>query len=294
MGRRRVCIIANPISGLGWAHGRTERVRDILIREGCEAVLHRTGEPGHGVQLAREAVEAGFDTVVAAGGDGTVNDILQGIVDTDVALAVMPLGTANVLATELGLSAGVRRVVRLVLDGCPRRLDAGRCNGRYFICFASVGFDACVTRQMKELRNGSITHLHYVLPTWRAFWGYHFQPMRVRVDGETLGHKVYHFMVGNIRSYGGPFQMMPWARADDGLLSACAFEGRGRDWIFLYTLSLLARVHFRFNNVETFDACVFEVETDRPMPVQVDGDYFGTTPARFEVHPRAVTVLHNR
>ena len=151
MPRRRVCIIMNPISGLGWAHGRTERVRDMLIREGCEAVLHRTGRAGHGAELAREAVEAGFDPGVAAGGDGTVNDVLQGTVDTDVALAVMPLGTANVLATELGLVAGTRRVVRLVLKGTPRRLDVGRCNGRYFICFASVGFDACVTRQMKQL-----------------------------------------------------------------------------------------------------------------------------------------------
>ncbi|HUW56050.1 MAG TPA: diacylglycerol kinase family protein [Planctomycetota bacterium] len=292
--RRRVCIIVNPISGRGQAHRRVRRVEERLLDAGCEVECLTTDEAGHAEALARSAVSHGTDTVLVCGGDGTVNEAVQGLVGTSTALAVMPLGTANVLGHELGLSRAPRRVTALVLHGRRRKLDLGRCAGRYFICMASVGFDAFVTRQMADVRTGAINYLSYVAPVWRAFWSYAFEPLHVRVDGAALDVPVYHLVIGNTRSYGGPFTMTPWARPDDGRLDAVVFGGAGRSWLGLYMSATTVQAHHRFANVRYLRGRRFEVEASREVAVQLDGDFRTHTPAAFECVDDAITVLVNR
>ena len=292
--RRRVCIIVNPISGRGQAHRRAGHVARRLLDEGCEVESLTTDEAGHAEDLARSAAAHGVDTVLVCGGDGTVNEAVQGLAGTSTALAVMPLGTGNILGHELGLARHPGRVTDLVLYGRRRTLDLGRCAGRYFICTASVGFDAFVTRQMAEVRTGAISYLSYVQPVWRAFWSYPFEPMHVRVDGAEIGVPVCHLVIGNTRSYGGPFTMTPWARPDDGRLDAVAFCGGGRAWLGLYMSATTVQVHHRFANVRYLRGRLFEVDAAREVPVQLDGDFRTLTPVRFEVVPDAITVLVGR
>jgi YegS/Rv2252/BmrU family lipid kinase len=288
---RRVRIIVNPISGLGWMQRRAEKLRRRLVEAGCDAELCATERAGHGGDLAREAADLGFDVVVAAGGDGTINDVIQGLALTETALGILPMGTANVLATELNLGDFVWQAVRLVLRGARRRLDLGRCGDRYFVCFASVGYDAFVVQCMAEWRKGTITHLSYFGPMWKAFVEYPFAPLRVKVDGKELDRPVYHFVMGNTRSYGGSFQITTRAHPDDGLLDACAFGGDGHGWLFIYLACTVCRMHQWFGNVRMLRGKRFEIDGPRPLPFQFDGDFRGFTPVTFEVVPKAITVL---
>ena len=291
---RRVCIIVNPISGPGHARRRAEKVHKGLVDAGCEVGWFTTEEPGHAVGLARRAARDDADVLLVCGGDGTVNEAVQGLAGTRTALAVMPLGTANVLGCELGLSSNPRRVTDLVLHGRPRKLDLGRCGEWYFICMASVGFDAFVTQHMARWRTGPISYLSYLRPVWKAFWDYPFEPLQVRLDGEPVDSSVTHIVIGNTRSYGGPFTLTPLAHANDGRLDGCAFGGVGRCWLALYMSATVVGVHHRLGNVLYLKGRHFEVTAERPVAVQLDGDFRTHTPVTFEVVPDAITVLTNR
>jgi YegS/Rv2252/BmrU family lipid kinase len=291
---RRVRIIVNPIAGSGTAPGRARQVKEQLVRSGCEVDLQTTDAVGRAEDMARSAVRDSVDVVLVCGGDGTINEAVQGLAGSETALAVMPLGTANVLGHELKLGSAPRRVAELVLCGRRRRLDLGRAAGRYFICMASAGFDAYVTEHMAKRRRGSISYLSYVAPAWRALRNYPFEPLRVRVDGRPLDRPVYHLIVGNVRCYGGPFTMTPNAKPDDGRLDAVAFCAPGHAMLALYMAATTLRVHHRLGSVQCLRATRFDVESDRPVSVQLDGDFRDSTPVSFEVVPQAITVLENR
>ena len=291
---RRVRIIVNPIAGSGTAPARARRVRDALAAAGCDAESVTTDAAGHAARLARDAVADSADVVLVCGGDGTVNEAVQGLAGTHTALAVMPLGTANVLGHELGLGRSARRVTDLVLRGRRRRLDLGLGDGRFFICMASVGFDAWVTEHMARWRRGGINYLSYLRPTWRAFWDYPFEPLDVRVDGVPLKRPVRHIVVGNVRSYGGPFMMTPAARPDDGLLDACVFEAAGRAALVFYMAAAAVHVHHRFRGASCLRGRKIEVGCARPVAMQMDGDFKGHAPVTFEAAPGAITVLSAR
>jgi len=292
--RKRVTIIVNPISGGGRARGHAAEIKRLLSAEGREVVRFETEARGDAEMLSREAVSQGADVVLACGGDGTVNEVVQGVAGTQTALAVLPMGTANVLGHDLELGRNARKAATLVLRGKRRRLDLGRCAGRYFICMGSVGFDAFVTRQVADVREGTFSYLSYVGVTWKAILAYRFAPLRVRVDGEPLDTTVYHLILGNLRGYGGPFMMTPRAKPDDGLLDGCAFCSPGRLWLAAYMAATVVHVHHRYGNVLNLRGRTFEVDADRPVPVQLDGDFIGHTPVTFEIVPDAITVLSNR
>jgi len=288
---RRVSMVVNPISGRGAARRKAAEVERLLRTAGSEVTLAVTDGPGHAERLSREAAESGADVLVACGGDGTVNEAVQGLARSRAALAVMPMGTANVLARELRLSSKPRDVAEMVLLGRRHPLDLGCCGGTYFACMAGVGFDAFVAQEMNAHRTGPISYVTYVPLTWGAMSRHAYVPLTVRVDGETLRPPVYHVSIGNTRTYGGPFVLTPWARPDDGRLDVCAFGGPGSVWLTLYFAASVAASHHLFHNVRHLTARRIEVDADVPVPVQLDGDFKTHTPAAFEVVPAAITVL---
>ena len=292
--RKRVTVIVNPVSGGGRGRDQGREVARLLSSAGCEVAQVETEARGHAETLSREAVLRGTDVVLACGGDGTVSEVVQGLAGTQTALAVLPMGTANVLGHELELGRTAQKAAALVLRGKRRRLDLGRCAGRYLICMGSVGFDAFVTKQVADVRETTFSYLSYVGVTWQAIRKYRFEPLRVRVDGVALDATVYHLIIGNLRGYGGPFMMTPRAKPDDGLLDGCAFCSPGRLWLAAYMAATIVHVHHRYANVLNLRGRTFEVDADGPAPVQLDGDFIGHTPVTFEIVPDAVAVLSNR
>ncbi len=288
---RRVLIVVNPIAGGGRAPRDAEDVRRRLAAEGLSVELVLTKVSGDAERAAYGAARDGADTVLACGGDGTINEVAQGIAGTDAALAVLPLGTANVLAHELGLGYGPKSAAKLVLHGCRRRFDLGRMGGRAFVCMASAGFDAYVTEHMAKWRRGSINYLSYVAPTLNAFWNYPYTPLTVKVDGVAVRRAAYHVIVGNVRNYGGPFTMTPRAKPDDGMLDVVAFGAPGHGMLALYMAAAIVHVHPLFHTVEMARGRRIEVEADEPVPVQLDGDFRGYSPACFEIAPERLWVL---
>ncbi len=263
--------------------------------------IRETVHAGDGTRLAQEAVASGADVAIAAGGDGTVNELVNGLVGTEVALGVLPLGTGNVWAKELGFPGWVppyrhplREAAQSLLDSDVRRVDVGRANGRHFLLWTGAGFDAQVTHEVEPLadmkrRLGLALYAVHAFSLAMSFAG---TRCTVIIDGQRSRQRVLLAVVSNARRYGGGlFQLAPAACVDDGLLDVFIFRGQGTAATYRHFLSVLAQQHVRDPQVKHYRARRIEIYPDRPIAVQMDGDAFGQTPLVAEVEPRALKVL---
>lgn len=289
----RTFVIFNPV-----ARGeKSQRVRQFLqakARENRSLTLAPTTGPGDAQQLAARAVADGAELVVAAGGDGTVNEIVNGLGTTGVALGVLPLGTANVFARELGLPLRLDAAWDVIERGATRDIDLGRAeaNGvtRYFAQLAGVGLDAiAVERASWELKK-KIGPLSYV---WSGLQTLAQPPVAVEVsmNGSGVAGRGPAVLVGNGRFYGGPFPAFPQAKLDDGLLDVCVFENGGYLDALRYAQGVFRGVHTKFRDVRYFQTPEFTCAAVPAVPFELDGELAGRGTVRFSVVPRALRVM---
>lgn len=280
---------------------RLEEAASRLREAGWETSLEVTEAKGHATELARQAAGNEWDAAVACGGDGTVNEVINGIVGTATALAVVPGGTANVWAKEVRLPRDPLRATEVILSAETRRVDLGLALGdpeggpdatkRYFLLMAGIGLDGHVLNAVPEEMKRRLGAATYVVSGLREALRYRSQPVSVRLDGEEMRLDLSWMLVGNTRSYGGVVNITRDALADDGLLDVCAIEGHGPRRVIACGLRILARRLNRAPGVVWRRVRSVELPPAPSFPVQVDGDYLGRTPMRFRVEPRALTVL---
>ena len=275
-------VILNPIAGRGYGGRAEPEIRRLLEARGVDFDLVLTEGLGHAVELAERAVRDGFEIVVAAGGDGTVHEVVNGLVGSDTAMGVLPVGTGNVWAKEIGLptmslaqSDRLLSAARMLVDGEVRWVDVGRAGDRNFLNSAGVGIDASVAAQV-EPRTRTAKQLGGVIPYLVAGLSIarDFQGMRstIILDGRTVRTMMLLVVVSNIQLYGGVVKMTPEARLDDGLLDVRIFRGMGPSWVFRHVAGVFTRRHLRNPMVLHCQARHVAIHTDEPVPVQLDGD----------------------
>jgi YegS/Rv2252/BmrU family lipid kinase len=287
----RVLLVGNPISG-----GRkVGRWFDAVAREFARTDLRVeevvTQFAGHGRQSANNHGSR-HALVVAFGGDGTFNEVLNGADLERSTLAIVPAGTGNVLAKELGMARHPLRAARQLMRGRLVRLDVGRCNGRRFICIFGAGVDASVVRMVHAARGDRLTQLHYVPHAARALLQRVPWRIAVEADGRALAEGLDQVNVGNTHSYGGPMEMTPAAGPADGLLDVMCMPRLGpADVAGLTACGFLRSLH-RTPAVTYGRARRVRVTAGRDgVPYQIDGEAAGVLPAELSVEPGAVQVL---
>ena len=228
--------------------------------------------------------------IIAVGGDGTVSEVVQGVAETGCPLGVIPAGTANMLASELGVPPEPNWAVRELLAGELRDMDLFRVNGRLGVAVAGVGLDAAVTRWMARSRSGHIGYLSYLVGIWREFGRYRRQPLELTVDGRAAG-TFYQVIITNTRLYGGLFRLAPDALLDDGLIEVCAFAGQELYRPYKHFAAVLCARHRRLDDICCRQGTRIEVQAPSDVPYQVDGDFTGTGPVTVEVVPLALRVV---
>jgi YegS/Rv2252/BmrU family lipid kinase len=250
---------------------------------------------GEGAARAAAARAEGFEAVVAVGGDGTVNEVLNGLDGTGIPVGIVPTGTANVLARDLGIPFDPAAAARVVAGGRPRVLDIGEArNGegatRRFLCCAGAGFDAVVVKAVAEARKARLGFRGWVRPMWRACAHYDFPALRVSVDGKPAPPATIA-VVCNTANYGGLFSLVPGADPGDGTLDACLIDAHSRRSFFRYTWAAWRGTLPGHGDVRTLRGAAVRIESDRAVPLQVDGDPFGGTPLTATLLPGAARVL---
>jgi diacylglycerol kinase family enzyme len=272
----RVLIVANPISGRGRSTAVANELVRALAARGRPAELYSSRARGDLATRAR-ALEPGADMIVACGGDGTLREVLEGLPGRSIPVGHLPCGTANVLARELGLPRDVPRALDVLLAGRTRALDTASANGRLCCLIASAGFDARVVREIEARRDGPIQAWAYVPATWHALRGYRAPRLFVRIDDGARRGPYGFVFVTNAKRYAGRVRLEHSARLDDERMEAYLFPSGG----FAALASTFARALLTglpTGDVELQRLRAIRVESDEPVPLEIDGDSAGTTP----------------
>ncbi len=299
--RTDALLIYNPAAGPRAELRRDlERVVGYLGERGWHVAIRATRKAGDATELARAAVAARCKAVLVAGGDGTVHEVVNGLAGSDTAMGVLPVGTGNVWAKEIGLPTltltqpdRLLAAARMLVDGEARWMDVGRAGDRYFLICAGVGIDSTVaaqveprTRTTKQL--GALAYLSAGVRIASDFSGVR---STICVDGRTIRTRIVLVVVSNIQLYGGFVKMTPEARVDDGLLDVRVFRGMGPTWVFRHVAGVFTHRHLRDPLVSHYQGRQVTIETAEPYPIQLDGEPVGMTPVSVRVVPRALRVL---
>lgn len=281
----RICIIFNPA-----ARGeKSRRLLDRLRRTVGDSVIRITQFPGDAEAQTERAIEQGYRMVIAAGGDGTVNEVVNGLNGTAATLGILPLGTINVFAMELGIPLQLERAWEIVRRGKTKKVDLPRVGEQRFVQLAGVGLDAEILARTNWWTRKTFGPMSYLL-TAVSLFGRSAPPLTVTIDGKEK-HQGRFLLVGNGRFYGGPFAVFPDAKLDDGLLDGCLFGEASAVAVARYVQGVLSRRHTRFSDVFYFQAKTLDVQSDRPVPLEVDGELYGHTPCFFSLAPAELEVI---
>ncbi len=283
-------MIVNPHSGYGRQRHLLPDLRAALRDAGMPPVEYTTTGPADATRYAR-TIPAGTPGVVIVGGDGTVNEVVNALAGSDVPILPCPVGTENLLAKELRISAHPARLVEILRRRKIVQCDVGRINGRNFLLIAGIGFDGEVVRRLSNVRTGHISHLSYFWPIWRTFWEHDFPRLRVIADGEEIFNDLGLAFIGNISRYAVGLRICRDARYDDGLLDLVVFGCRRPARLVLHAAWTLLRLHPLKGDVVYRQFKKLRIEADRPTPSQIDGDVGPDLPLDVEVLDQKVRLF---
>lgn len=286
---QRFLILANPISGGGKARLLAPALATALRERGIEAEVHLTQAAGDAAAQAREAPARGFTGLVAVGGDGTVNEVLNGMADPTMPLAVLPVGTANVLALELRLPRDPVQLAALIASRSTRQLAIGLAAGRRFLLFCGIGLDGAVVQRLSQVRSGTLGKHKWLGPILHTVRHWPRFDLAVEFDDGTRLDGVSTVLVTRVRNYGGIAAMPPGIDLGDGRLHVLCFRPRARlAWIWLGFLAILRLLRpGRWLVHRTARA----ITVSGSAPYQIDGDHGGTAPVRIELAAVQATVF---
>jgi diacylglycerol kinase (ATP) len=288
-------LIANPMAGRGKANAAILKTAQFFKEKGAVFDLELTTAPKQAAEIARKSLDE-FDVVVVVGGDGTVNDIIPGMLFSSKPLGFIPAGSGNDFIKSLGIPNSIETAVDIIVKGATRVIDAGKINGACFVNGVGVGFDAAVNQASYEGSQSRQGIWLYVRALVRTLGSFAPVPVTIRMNGETIQQDIFLLTIGNGTTCGGGFKLTPHARIDDGLLDVTIVKPLGIPmllWhlpkVFLGTIDKMKK-YARLTRTKQLT-----VESARPIPVHVDGEIFSGdgNVLDIEVVPHALTVIGN-
>ncbi len=316
-------LVYNPYAGQVVVWRELDDVLSLLRKHGWVIDIREVRRPGEATEYAREAVKRCARVVVAAGGDGTVSEVARGLVGTDVALGVLPIGTTNVWALQMRIPAlnpmlpttGIVRLMaalrerisrplpadyyrrmllkaaRVLIEGRRVAVDVGEVDGHYFLMWVGVGLDAAITDKI-SLGNKKVSgSWAYLKPALWTLPRYHTTDICMRLDDKITQVKSNWVVVSNIQLYAGMFQLGAKARVNDGRLDVCVFKGEGVFTFLHHAFKVLGHRHLKDSRIDYHQCSQIVLESARPLPVHLDGDPFGYTPVTIRTVPSALQVI---
>ena len=282
----KTIVILNPAA----YSDRANRWRDQVESLARDCAVRVTACPGDAERCAHEAVDAGFNKIVAAGGDGTINEVVNGLAGSGAVLGLLPVGTVNVFATELGLpSHNLDACWEIIQSDQTRLVDLPSANGKYFVQLAGVGLDAQAVKETSLALKRSFGPLSYLISAAQIAAR---TPPRLLIESETAPIRESSFvLIGNGRHYGGPFPFFKHAANDDGLLDVVAFKQLGYLEIIKYLQDVFFSSDIRLPEVEYFQTRRLRITSEQDVPVELDGELVGNCPVEFAIREQRLRVL---
>lgn len=293
-------LIVNPVSGSGLARRQVEAVVKAFERRGHSIDLRFTEGPGHAEDLAREASASDYDVVIGGGGDGTINEVLNGLSGSGKTLAIIPWGTGNVFAKEMRFPRRIGAICRMIMRGEAESLDLGLANGRRFLLMVGAGVDGYTLRELKgqglKRRLGALA---YAVAAIGAFARYRYPEVRIEL-AEGQRDSGSFVLVSNTRLYGDVFSFTPLASPTDGLLDVFVFRETGRWNTMVLALRYLghslvnpniARTPLGLKQSRLYRTTSLSLSSAKRVDSQMDGEVGPDLPLHISVEPRALRLI---
>lgn len=283
-------VIYNPRSGK--QQQREMIVADFaksLAARGFNVQTWRTERANHATELARQAVEAKADLLVAHGGDGTLNEVLQGMVGSELPLAIWPGGTANVVALDLKLPRQPQDIIELICANHQARVHVAKAGTRYYFFTAGIGLDAEIIEEVDAQLKKQIGKGAFWLAGFAHLVKWQPTPIILKIDGRT--YEGTFAVIGKSFGYGGTLSLTPHASLDDESLDVCIFTGTSKIQYLSYLVSCIQKKQLDRQGVIYLKTRRVEASSPVRLPVQADGELVGNLPMTFEVVPNAITLF---
>jgi YegS/Rv2252/BmrU family lipid kinase len=279
-------VILNPAARSKRAKRLQTRVESMA--RGCTVCTG--GSATEAESLARNAAREGFQKIGAAGGDGTIHAVVNGLAGSDATLGLLPIGTVNVFAQELGLPVhNIESCWSIIEQDQVRLIDLPKANGKHFVQLAGVGLDAQVVKETSLALKRNFGPLSYLISAAQIAAR---QPPRLFIESADASINEASFvLIGNGRRYGGPFPFFKQAVLDDGLLDIVAFRQVGYLEIIKYLQDVFFSSEIRLPEVEYFQTQRLRITSDQDVPVELDGELVGNCPVEFELQDHRLRVL---
>ena len=297
--RVKVQLIHNPVAG---QHDLSEQINEVvgyLETQGWDVNLRKTMGIGDATTYAREAVAHHYDMVIAVGGDGTFGEVATGLAYSDVTLGLIPVGTGNVWAHMLNMPTwtplnrtALLDAAEILVQGKVRRIDLGKAGNRFFVLYGGIGFDAALAHQVephREMRR-SFGNLLYLVAAASLSLSLRGTRMTIVIDGQVTRQRVLLVLVTNVPVYGALW-VAPQAKLDDGYLDVYIFKGDNVLDAVSHTVKVTMGVQAGDPRIETYRAKKVEIYGEKHLPIQLDGDPSGETPAVITVAHKALDVI---
>jgi YegS/Rv2252/BmrU family lipid kinase len=294
-------FLVNPASANGSTGRRWPEIAHRAQAAGLEGDTRFSERPGHLGELAREAALAGAERLVVVGGDGSVNEVANGLagLTRTPELAIVPRGTGWDFVRSFGIPNDVDAAVRIAVEGDVRTIDLGRVSYRawdgsdaeaVFANVASAGMSGAIAQRANETTKALGGKASYLWATFAVFAGWSAVRTRLTVDDEIRDGRMFDVVVANGKFFGGGMKMCPDAEPDDGLFDVVTIGDVTKRDLVVTMPKIYRGTHLPHPKAEALRGRVVTIETDEPVPVELDGEQPGTTPARFEVLPAALRV----
>jgi YegS/Rv2252/BmrU family lipid kinase len=288
-----IAYIVNPKSGATGSKLVGQVFEEYLVERGYKVRVNLTTSLANACEVATDAaVDYNCAMVVVVGGDGTIREVAHGLEGSDKPLLIVPCGTENLLANELGFDEKLKTIIKAFEGWYIRPLDLGIANGKCFTSIAGFGFDGSVVRRVSSQRRGHIDYFDYFWPLWRTFWEYKFGAMKVLVDGEEIFDGRGLVFVGNISRYAVGLQILHYADFSDGVLDVCIYQCASQLHLIKHSAMTVFKRHADCSDVIYRQGREITVSSrSDDIDTEIDGDPGPALPVHIKVIPRAVNCI---
>jgi YegS/Rv2252/BmrU family lipid kinase len=286
-----ILFVVNPKAGKGRAKKIVPAIENECKKYGVDYEIKYTNAPGDGTDIAAWGVEEGFKKIIAVGGDGTVNEVVNGIAESDAALGVIPGGSGNDFIRSINNHKNIEDIIRDNISGRITKADLGACNGKYFINVASAGFDGEVTietENAKKIFSGSTA---YIMAMLKTIFRYKGRRLRVQIDDLEFEENTLLVAVANGRYYGGGMLPAPNAIINDGYFDICHIKHLPViKMLFLFPKFMKGK-HANIKEVTMFKGKKVRLECTEALAVNLDGEINKASEVEFQIIPNGINII---
>lgn len=284
-----ILFIVNPIAGGGKSEEFVPLIKESMEQSKRKYKIIMTREPKEAISLASYASMKGYETIVAVGGDGTINEVASGILSSGIGtLGIIPGGTGNDLARTLNIPNDPKKAIETILKGNKKKIDVGFANDNMFLNIASIGLDSEIVKNTEKIKSKIRGRFAYMLGLFNTLFKYRNKKIQVQLDNIIIDEEIMLFAVGNGKYYGGGMKICPMAIIEDGYFHVCVVKKAPKIKLLLFFPLIFKGIHTKFKkNVDIYKAREIKVKTNEKTYLNIDGEIF-------EVDGEAIFTIVNR